>query len=486
MFQGFVFFKLLLGLSQNAGVFIYMGVECIAKEQIEQVAQEAPDFFLWEQEFVDIPQELPAENNGENKKLELLGKISVHSRAEESYSPETSSLKDALIKAASGCEKSYKLIWDNVSSDRSERRYKSGYVRNSIIEVDSDNKLMQHGQRMEDVYMNSLRYIQNPIIKKRAQIELRNGRQVQQCYEEGVFEKGYVFLVPSLVPDDATTKELDEAGFFTNNMSGCFQATAQVGNDLIVQTAFVAGSNSSEKSHSRSSSHSNRFDIAAVKRAALELGVDYGNASVEEILANPLLVHRSQLPNLAISFVEKYDQGLNTFYGKNYTGECDYLKHMTECEKRDKASEKEVKIVVEKLISESDRFICPSDATNRLNELNHEQLQHAIILDGSIDSSILGVVAKPYIEAARDYIRAGNETALLQAQESIRQFGISSSCPSGMKSGDQYLAGETSFGFQGEDKYGTLKFKCPKGHDNIRPRNKLIEKCEKCGTSVRC
>lgn len=37
-----------------------------------------------------------------------------------------------------------------------------------------------------------------------------------------------------------------------------------------------------------------------------------------------------------------------------------------------------------------------------------------------------------------------------------------------------------------EDKYGSLHFKCQKGHNNTRPRGKLIEKCQKCGISVRC
>jgi hypothetical protein len=37
-----------------------------------------------------------------------------------------------------------------------------------------------------------------------------------------------------------------------------------------------------------------------------------------------------------------------------------------------------------------------------------------------------------------------------------------------------------------EDKYGSLTFKCPKGHINTRPRNRLIERCKTCGTSVRC
>lgn len=36
------------------------------------------------------------------------------------------------------------------------------------------------------------------------------------------------------------------------------------------------------------------------------------------------------------------------------------------------------------------------------------------------------------------------------------------------------------------DKYGSLKFKCPNGHINTRPRDKLIDSCQVCGTSVKC
>jgi hypothetical protein len=37
-----------------------------------------------------------------------------------------------------------------------------------------------------------------------------------------------------------------------------------------------------------------------------------------------------------------------------------------------------------------------------------------------------------------------------------------------------------------EDKYGSLTFKCQKGHFNTRLRNKLIDKCKTCGISVKC
>lgn len=38
----------------------------------------------------------------------------------------------------------------------------------------------------------------------------------------------------------------------------------------------------------------------------------------------------------------------------------------------------------------------------------------------------------------------------------------------------------------GEDKHGSLTFKCQKGHINTRPRNQLIDKCKTCGISVKC
>lgn len=42
------------------------------------------------------------------------------------------------------------------------------------------------------------------------------------------------------------------------------------------------------------------------------------------------------------------------------------------------------------------------------------------------------------------------------------------------------------FGKEPEDKYGSLHFKCKYGHNNRRPRNQLIEKCQICKVSVRC
>jgi len=51
---------------------------------------------------------------------------------------------------------------------------------------------------------------------------------------------------------------------------------------------------------------------------------------------------------------------------------------------------------------------------------------------------------------------------------------------------DQELR-ELGFGHKSdEDKFGSLTFKCQKGHSNRRPHGKLIDNCQKCGISVRC
>jgi hypothetical protein len=42
------------------------------------------------------------------------------------------------------------------------------------------------------------------------------------------------------------------------------------------------------------------------------------------------------------------------------------------------------------------------------------------------------------------------------------------------------------FGSKDEDKYGSLRFKCPNGHSNKRRRNELLDDCRVCGTSVKC
>lgn len=84
------------------------------------------------------------------------------------------------------------------------------------------------------------------------------------------------------------------------------------------------------------------------------------------------------------------------------------------------------------------------------------------------------------------------ETVLLEAGQRASSQGRTFSGCGGSVSAPGSESAETqlsSAGYgnkAGEDKYGSLKFKCPKGHTNTRPRGKLIPHCQVCGVSVKC
>lgn len=85
-------------------------------------------------------------------------------------------------------------------------------------------------------------------------------------------------------------------------------------------------------------------------------------------------------------------------------------------------------------------------------------------------------------ELVQEIMLAGKEAA--RAGKTFSGCGMSVGGEN-MKAGDQL----SSLGYGNksqEDKLGSLKFKCQKGHINKRPRNQLIPKCKTCGISVKC
>lgn len=77
------------------------------------------------------------------------------------------------------------------------------------------------------------------------------------------------------------------------------------------------------------------------------------------------------------------------------------------------------------------------------------------------------------------------------ASEARLERKVYSGCGASVGGGGE-LSSEQQLGASGygnkadEDKFGSLTFKCPKGHTNRRPRNKLIPNCQQCGVDVRC
>lgn len=185
------------------------------------------------------------------------------------------------------------------------------------------------------------------------------------------------------------------------------------------------------------------------------------------------------------SLVDGYDGASSRWFGKAHEGTRDYQAHLDECQQREQSAEADIEDVVQQLIDESPTFRTPTDATKRLDELNEQKLNKAIIIDTSIDPAVLGPAALPYVLQARLHYQAGEVEKLAQSYEKVVELGVSSSCPTGLNADPSGLEGLSSI-FAGEDKYGSLEFKCKNGCLNKRERNGWVYNCQKCGIDVSC
>lgn len=89
------------------------------------------------------------------------------------------------------------------------------------------------------------------------------------------------------------------------------------------------------------------------------------------------------------------------------------------------------------------------------------------------------------IHAFSEMWLAGQEAKM--AGKTFSGCGLSINATNDQLSSEEQLS-ELGYGNKsGEDRYGSLTFKCPKkGCLNTRPHGKLIEKCQKCGADVSC
>lgn len=403
---------------------------------------------------------LPSEQELREKTARLIGRVGMTEVSVETEPPLT--LMEAAQRAEAGDEEARKLVKNNVFTDWIERTYKSGHVIRVVLTVDQCNRLMQHGQTIEDVNINALEHLKHPALKKRGEIEAHNGIRQQFCYEQGLL-KNNAILTRSTVLDEVSKAEAEKLGYFTATMSCADQLLTDEDGEIVLYSAFVAGADSPD---------GERFDFDAIVASSAEFGIDYRGLSSNEILSRPALIPKRLLPNGILTVVEKYDDhapGDNRFFGRVNEGPRDYQAHMLECDRREREADARVEKVVNQLLAASSTFKTPTDATGLLHELNDLQLKAAITYDTSIDSNVLGAEAQPYVEQARYYYQTGDEAAMLHAQYLALTKGKSYSCPT-----DRDAADESQLAENESEKSTSLKDcefiskECPKcGEKNV-------------------
>ena len=366
------------------------------------------------------------------KRTELfIGSIAIDASVSIESVPETESLLTAIDKARMGDTDARNRVRMCVSTDSFERKNKYAFTISVPIERDDDGSLIQFNQTLQENTVNSVKHIKNPWLRSRARgPEALNGLRLQTYADRGLL-RGKQLTTISLIPEQMSDEEAEDAGFFIRNRSLVMQVVSEnEDSSLTMKSIFIAG---------REGPGSEAFDKAAAVEFARLLSVSYEGMTTEEILAAPLLMSNE---GGTAAITKLFDQaiynltGKYTFYGK----ETDRPPTLQDYQRKEAEDDKAVKNasavnerIVDKLVASRPKTAV--EATHKLAVLNEAELKKSIIYDDTIDEHVLGLQVAYQVQHAR-YLYQTNpanihDIALLQKY--IDKNGISSSCPGGAK-----------------------------------------------------
>ena len=393
-------------------------------------------------------------------------------------------LLSALKAATEGDSQARESLRINAQTNVAEMLHKAGHQTAVELEI-SNGHLEQGGKLLADIQANALRYSRlNRIMMERTVQELENVHTFEELLAGGVLDT-HDAVVFSLSPEDEQTKQ--DYGFFEETDTCSIQLLSKQNADSVkLETALVAG-----KAHPGAVRH----DAAAVETLVSRSGGSLQLESSEDSLRQIILVPKGDTINGVSDMVKAYDDAIGgVFYGQNVDGQDtpDYLAHAEACQAKNTSFDTIVDEVVEQLTRETSSITTPTEATKRLHKLTEQALVQRAVADNDIDERVFGQQAAAKITAARKEASSGNTTKSAQLEQQAVELAVASSCPmfgggSEEKTGKNLSENDPLLVLYGEDKYGSLAFRCPqKNCLNVRSANMLIEQCQHCGASVRC
>ena len=409
-----------------------LGTELLAEaDDLEQQAQQG----LWQNEqettlpsVIAVAEKLvdtEARSRAE-RLIRRAGSLAVHETVTIStMSPEASksrsaSLLEAAQRARIGDKTARKVVETNVLTDLIERSIKAGHVMSVDLEVNSANKVVQHGQLMDDVHINALRFAsEKPQMRGRAEAETRNGVRIELAQQHGLLND-YCFVVFSRYPDNMTEADADKVGFFTETKSCAIQVTTFKNGHLVTESAFVAG-----VKQPGGIAH----DAQVINALAATFGHDLSGKGATDIIDSPLLIHKSLMQNGVIDLVRKYDDlAGGTFFGEQKPRQ-NYETYVKMCREREASLGEIVQRIANRLIVDSEYMSQPPEATRRLHKLSQQQMVDFAISNGYINPRVFGATAAGHIEDARFWLERGQYDRYEEARNMAQNTARSSSCP---------------------------------------------------------
>lgn len=325
----------------------------------------------------------------------------------EEEAPNTS-LLEAINRSNSGDEEAMASVQMNTHIAVVEAMIKSGHITKVPMTLNEHGNWLQHGQAMLHVHANALRtqiVQKHQGIKDRTEAETVNGHAIEDLGRMGTLDTHYVF-VPSLFPEeteisfDVATKD---AGFFGDTKTAAFQITSTDGAEGQVESAFVAGV--TEKG-------GRRHDIEVMRRMYTLAGYDANDWMPLDFLKNPLLIHKSNLPNGIADIVELYDELASEiaeeklFFGQNVESH-EYATYADASKVREDGLQSVTDEVVSTLLSRSHELTTPESAIELLAQLVGPLGVEYAVFDHSIDANVFGHEAAQLIHQARFFQQTG-------------------------------------------------------------------------------
>lgn len=382
----------------------------------------------------------------------------------------------------------------NIAKAVYEACFKEDHVTTTSMHRNEQGGLIQFGQTDDSVYRNAitLRPNRHPTLQEITRIEALNGHRINDALKAGMLKDHY-FVVASVLPGGVPEDDLgpNGDGYFLDGFTFVIQATTEQSNgNVITKSGFMSGVEADD---------SDTFEERLAKRHDIKaLGVVYERLgqkpldTAAEYLENGVYIHKDMMPNGVVDFMRWCAEAGDEVLGRKVERTPEDYAALELASKLREASLKDVcQKVREDLLSVVDELETPMDAVQRMWHLVKKHTTQDSFRNSNIDPKVFGRDAVPYINEVRRYIQNGAGHLTQQLMRKAHEKSTISGCGGGSSSNESEMSsgqlakdlGETS---AGSDKYGSLKFKCPKGHTNTRPRNRLIPNCATCGTSVKC
>lgn len=334
----------------------------------------------------------------------------------------TTLLADTQI-AALGDALARQRIRTNVTTDMSERMFKVEDQSRVMMRF-VNGELEQNGRKLKDVHRNTIEntYL-NPVMRGYASAELRNAHLFELLHSANIFDTHSAVVFSCATTDRKTQRDY---GFFEDTLSCSVQLLQAQGNQAQLQTALVAGKQSSE---------ADRHDVATIIAMAEDKGLDLEVVQADDMVQFMILIPNEEVTNGVTDVVAMFDgaarevTGEEMFYGQAKPRQ-DYIAHAEMCHKRHQEFEPMVEAITNQLIREAAGFKTPLEAITRLDELSEQySVRQAIYGHVEIDAKVFGAQSAAYIQQARELMERGDVDQAETAVNKAIATADSSSCP---------------------------------------------------------